>query len=296
MDIRNIGVVGAGTMGIGVSHAFAEAGFTVALVDIDERALERAKTEIERNVRFYPLLRKEAPARPASDVLQNISFSTGLAALGNAQFVVENATENWGVKQGIFPGLDEVCPEECVLAVNTSAIPITKVAALTGRPDRVIGTHFMNPAPLKPLVEVIRGYHTSADTVRLTQDILAGIGKESIVVEDSPGFVTNRVLMLTINEAIFLLHEGVSSVRDIDRLFKKCFGHTMGPLETADLIGLDTILYSLEVLLENFDDPKYRPCVLLKQLVDAGLHGRKNGKGFYTYDERGQIREEADRG
>ncbi|MFI0908775.1 3-hydroxyacyl-CoA dehydrogenase family protein [Streptomyces sioyaensis] len=300
MDIKHIGVVGAGTMGIGVSHLFAEAGYAVTLMDIDADALDRARAEIARNIRFYPALRKgrlpaPAPSLPAEGILANISFTEAVEDLGSAQFVVENATENWDVKKAIFPELDRVCPSECVLAVNTSAIPITKIAGLTKRADRVVGTHFMNPAPLKPLIEVIRGYHTSPDTIRLTQDLLAASGKESTVVADSPGFVTNRVLMLTINEAIFLLHEGVSNPTDVDRLFKKCFGHTMGPLETADLIGLDTILYSLEVLLDNFEDPKYRPCVLLKQLVDAGHLGRKSGRGFHTYDERGILSEETTR-
>ena len=170
-----------------------------------------------------------------------------------------------------------------MFAANTSAIPITRIASLTRRPARVIGMHFMNPVPLKPVVEVIRGYYTADETVALAQGLLAGMGKEGVVVNDSPGFVSNRVLMLTINEAIFLLHEGVAAAEDVDKIFKGCFGHKMGPLETADLIGLDTILLSIEVLYESFNDSKYRPCPLLKKMVDAGLYGQKSGQGFYTY-------------
>jgi 3-hydroxybutyryl-CoA dehydrogenase len=170
-----------------------------------------------------------------------------------------------------------------VFAVNTSAISITRIASVTSRAPQVIGMHFMNPVPLKPMVEVIRGYHTSEQTIDTAKALVAAMDKECIVVNDSPGFVTNRVMMLTINEAIFMVQEQVSSVVEIDRLFKQCFGHKMGPLETADLIGLDTILLSIEVLYESFNDSKYRPCPLLKQMVDAGLYGRKSGRGFYTY-------------
>jgi len=168
--------------------------------------------------------------------------------------------------------------------VNTSAIPITRIAAITGRAPDVIGTHFMNPAPLKGTVEVIRGHHTSGETLERTAALLESVGKRYIVVNDSPGFVTNRVLMITVNEAIFLLHEGVASVTEIDRLFKECIGHAMGPLETADLIGLDTVLYSLDVLYDNLKDPKYRACPLLQKMVAAGLHGRKTGQGFHSYE------------
>jgi 3-hydroxybutyryl-CoA dehydrogenase len=278
-----IGVVGAGTMGVGVSHAFAAAGHPVVLVDVDAAALSRAEEEIARNVRLYALL--GAPSAEPAAVLKSISFTTDLSLLADAEFVVENVTEKWSIKAALYPELDDVCPAGCVLGVNTSAIPITRVAARTRRADRVIGTHFMNPAPMKPLVEVIRGFHTSAETVARTQALLAGIGKRSAVVNDSPGFVTNRVLMLTINEAICLLHEGVAPAPEIDRLFVDCFGHKMGPLATADLIGLDTVLYSLEVLLDNFRDPKYRPSTLLVRYVDAGLLGRKSGRGFYHYAE-----------
>jgi 3-hydroxybutyryl-CoA dehydrogenase len=280
---ERIGVVGAGTMGVGVSHAFAVAGHPVVLLDNDPAALSRAEAEIGRNVRLYALL-GSAGGEPAA-VVKSICFTTDLDRLADADFVVENVTEKWSIKAALYPQLDEVCPAECVFGVNTSAIPITRVAARTRRADRVIGTHFMNPAPMKPLVEVIRGFHTSEQTVARTRALLDGIGKHSAVVNDSPGFVTNRVLMLTINEAICLLDEGVASAPEIDRLFVDCFGHKMGPLATADLIGLDTVLYSLEVLLDNFRDPKYRPSTLLTRYVDAGLLGRKSGRGFFRYDD-----------
>nr|MDP9121404.1 3-hydroxyacyl-CoA dehydrogenase family protein [Acidobacteriota bacterium] len=171
----------------------------------------------------------------------------------------------------------------CLLASNTSSISITRLAASTDRPGQVLGMHFMNPVPMKPMVEVIRGHHTTDETLRTARQLLTQMGKDCIVVNDSPGFVSNRVLMLTVNEAVFLVADGVATAEQIDQLFKTCFGHKMGPLETADLIGLDTILYSIEVLYESFNDSKYRPCPLLKKMVDAGLHGRKNGKGFYDY-------------
>jgi 3-hydroxybutyryl-CoA dehydrogenase len=200
--------------------------------------------------------------------------------------VIENVTEQWAIKRELYVRLDKLCPPSTPFAVNTSAISITRVASITSRPDRVIGMHFMNPAPLMPMVEIIRGYHTSAATVEQGQALVAAMGKVSIVVNDSPGFVTNRVMMLMINEAIFLLQEGVATVEDVDRLFKTCFGHKMGPFETADLIGLDTVLYSLDVLYDSFKESKYRPCPLLAKMVDAGLHGRKTGTGFYDYPGR----------
>lgn len=280
--LQKIGVIGAGTMGVGVSHAFAQAGFQVTLTDISEAALDVARKKIARNTVTYRMLSPEQPAG-APEILSRIDFTTDVKALRNADYVVENATEDWGIKEEIYREIDGICPAHCIFGVNTSAISITRVAALTQRPEQVVGTHFMNPAPLKRVVEVIRGFHTSEETVKATRDLFAGAGKDSIVVNDSPGFVTNRVMMLTVNEAICLLDEGVSTVAEIDRLFQDCFGHTMGPLETCDLIGLDTVLYSLDVLYDSFNDPKYRPSQLLKKMVNAGQHGQKSGRGFYTY-------------
>jgi 3-hydroxybutyryl-CoA dehydrogenase len=277
--IEHVGVVGAGTMGVGVSQAVAAGGLRVTLVDVDPAALVLARERIALDTRMSALFQQKPNAAPA----ERITTSTSLDDLADAEFVVENVTEDPGTKREVHRRLDQVCPPHCVFGVNTSAIPITTVAGYAGRADRVIGTHFMNPAQLKPLVEVIRGFHTSAETVKLTQELCTAIGKESLVIADSPGFVTNRVLMLTLNEAICLLDEGVAGAVEIDRLFVRCFGHRMGPLATADLIGLDTVLYSLQVLLDNFNDPKYRPSILLRRYVDAGLLGRKTGRGFFSY-------------
>ncbi|MET9649737.1 MULTISPECIES: 3-hydroxyacyl-CoA dehydrogenase NAD-binding domain-containing protein [unclassified Streptomyces] len=285
-----IGVVGAGTMGRGVAQLFAEHGHEIVLVDVAEDILDSARADITRHLRLAPLIRRGAPVRPPEEVLPRIRFTTDLKDLREVDFLVENVTEDWDVKRALHRELDAICAPEVVFGVNTSAIPVTRVAGVTGRPDRVLGTHFMNPAQLKPTVELIRGHHTSDATLARTRALLEGAGRRHVVVEDSPGFVTNRVLMLTLNEAIFTLHEGVSTAKDIDRLFKECFGHAMGPLETADLIGLDTVYLSLQVLYENFGDPKYRPCPLLRRLVDAGLHGRKTGQGFHSYESGEQRR------
>jgi len=279
--ITHVGVVGAGTMGVGVSQAFAAGGLRVTLVDIAESVLDTARGRIDLDSKMATMF-----GGPSADgVLDRIAFTTDLTALATAEFVVENVTEDPELKVGVYRDLDMICPPGCVFGVNTSAIPITRIAGHTNRPDRVIGTHFMNPAQLKPMVEVIRAFHTSQQTVDLTVELLAAIGKESAVVGDSPGFVTNRVAMLTVNEAICLLEEGVAPAAEIDRLFVRCFGHRMGPLATADLIGLDTVLYSLNVLLDNFNDPKFRPAQLLRRYVDAGLLGRKSGRGFFTYTD-----------
>ncbi|MEU4768079.1 3-hydroxyacyl-CoA dehydrogenase NAD-binding domain-containing protein [Actinosynnema sp. NPDC023794] len=282
--MKRIGVAGAGTMGIGVSQLFAEAGHEVVLVDVAEEVLDRARREIARTVRLGPLIRPGAKHHAPDDVLDRITFTTALGELAPVDYVVENVTEDWRVKRELYLELDHVCRPGAVLGVNTSAIPITKIAALVRGPGRVIGTHFMNPAPLKPTVEVIRGAHTSPEVVDETVALLRGVGKACVVVEDSPGFVTNRVAMLMVNEAVFLVWEGVAAATDVDRLFRECFGHAMGPLATADLIGLDTVLRSLEVLYDEFGDPKYRPCPLLRKLVYAGRTGRKAGRGFHTYE------------
>ncbi len=282
-DIHVVGVVGAGVMGRGVAQLFAQTGHRVILVDIADDVLLRARQEIQTNVRMQGLFAPEMAACKPQDVIERITFTTSYPALAGADFVVENVTEKWDVKKSVYPQLDAVCPRSCVFGVNTSAIPITRVASLTTRAAAVVGMHFMNPVPLKPMVEVIRGYHTSDATIARAKALLGQAKRECIVVNDSPGFVTNRVMMLTVNEAIFLLQEQVSTAGDIDRLFKRCFGHKMGPLETADLIGLDTVLLSIEVIYEELNDSKYRPCPLLRKMVDAGLYGRKSGRGFYDY-------------
>ncbi|MFE4966409.1 3-hydroxyacyl-CoA dehydrogenase family protein [Streptomyces sp. NPDC056660] len=283
-QIRRVAVLGAGTMGVGGAHAFAAAGFSVVLVDTTDAALSRARDLIGENARLYAMLDRELAKSTPDEVLSRIEFRTGLDGLADADFVVENVTENWQIKEKLYREMDTVAPEHCVFGVNTSAIPITRMASVTGRPDRVVGTHLMNPVPLKKLVEVIRGFHTSPETIEVTRGLFRAVGQDIVVVEDSSGFVTNRVAMLSVNEAILLLQDNVAQAGDIDRLFRQCLGHQMGPLETADLIGLDTVMYSLEVLLDNFNDPKFAPAPLLRKLVAAGRLGRKSGHGFYSYE------------
>ena len=279
-----MGVVGAGVMGTGVAQRLSQYGFRVVLIDLNDQILDAAREKIRSDVRFHAMMsRDKSQAHDPQDVLDRIEFSTDYAPFAHAFFVVENVSEKWEAKANVYPRLDEVCPEETVYAVDTSCFSITRVGALTDRPDRVLGIHFMNPVPMKPTAEMIRGHHTSEKSIDIAKTLLADMGMDFILVNDSPGFVSNRVLMLTVNEAVFLLQEHVATADQVDDIFKKCFGHKMGPLETADLIGLDTILHSVEVLYESFNDSKYRPCALLKKMVDAGLLGRKSGQGFYKY-------------
>lgn len=270
-------------MGVGVAQSLAQAGHEVVLIDLTEERLAAAYEEISQNLRLHRLLRASAAEEDIARVLERVHTTTEYGRLDMADFVVENVTEKWESKAAVYGRLEEVCPNRCIYCVNTSAFPITRIAALTRRPAHVVGTHFMNPVPLKTTVEVIRGQHTSADAMERVQALLASLGKQWIIVGDVPGFVTNRVLMVTINEAIFLVQDCVAAAADVDALFRSCFGHKMGPLETADLIGLDTVLYSLEVLHESYNDGKYRPCPLLIAMVADGHHGRKSGRGFYSY-------------
>jgi len=228
--------------------------------------------------------KSKEPKEQSDAVLRRINFTADYEQFGQTDFVIENVVEKWEVKAEVYRRLDAICPSHCVFAANTSAISITRIGSATKRPDRVLGMHFMNPVPLKAMVEVIKGYHTSQETLDRAQALLEAMGKECIVVNDMPGFVSNRVLMLTVNEAIFVVQDQVTTAENVDRIFKTCFGHKMGPLETGDLIGLDTILLSLEVLYEAYNDTKYRPCPLLKKMVSAGLLGRKSGRGFYNYE------------
>ena len=281
--IQCIGVIGAGVMGQGVAQALAQAELEVLLIDVSDAVLAEAKQKIRQSLRLHRLLSARATRGNQNEVLERICFTTDMESLRAADFIIENVTEKWQVKQPVYALMDKIARPEVIFGVNTSAIGITKVGAATRRPDRVIGMHFMNPVPQKDMVEVIRGFHTSEATVETTRAFLKSAGKDCVIVNDSPGFVSNRVLMLTINEAAYLLHEGVASADDIDQIFRECFEHKMGPLETADLIGVDTILFSIEVLYESLSDSKYRPCPLLRKMVDAGLHGRKNGRGFFDY-------------
>jgi 3-hydroxybutyryl-CoA dehydrogenase len=281
--VMKVGVIGAGVMGTGVAQALATAHHSVVLLDVHQSLLSRAKAALRSSIRLQRLLK---PAHsPGMDLVQRIEFTCDWKALSGAEYVIENVPEKWHVKETVYQQLETECPPACIFAANTSCIPITRVASATQRPDRVIGIHFMNPVPLKCTVELIRGMHTSDRTVTSTLDLLRSMGKEAILVQDSPGFVSNRVLMLMINEAIFLLSERVADAETVDRVFTDCFGHPMGPLRTADLIGLETILYSLEMLLEMFGDPKFRPCPLLRQMVSAGWLGSKTGKGFFSYED-----------
>jgi 3-hydroxybutyryl-CoA dehydrogenase len=280
MDVQRVGVIGAGVIGVGVIQDLAQTGHDVLVVDNDPGVLTDAERTLRRNIRLHHLVAGTGRPLNVVDVMGRIVFATDLALLADRQFVVENVTEDWSVKRPLYEQLDRICPESCVLAANTSVIPITKIAAATSRPSNVVGMHFMNPVPLKPVVEVIRGHHTSDSTIEAVAQLLSQMSKSAIVVGDSPGFVSNRVLMLMINEAAFVVHEGVASVASVDAIFRDCFGHPMGPLETADLIGVDTILRSIEGLEEELGASKYRPCPLLENMVSAGLLGRKSGKGF----------------
>jgi 3-hydroxybutyryl-CoA dehydrogenase len=283
--IQTIGVVGAGTIGRGVAQSFAQAGFDVVLVDISAAQLESAVDQIGRDLLVLGMLpgARRGDGEPPAKVLARIRTATALHELSGADFVVENVTENWDVKRVVHEELDTVCRPDVIFGVNTSAVPITRLGAVTGRAERVLGLHFMNPVPMLDTVEVVRGTYTSEDTLAAATGLLKRIGKEPIVVADAPGFVTNRVLMPMINEAVFCVQDQVATAEQVDRMFRGCFGHRMGPLETGDLIGLDTILNSITVLYESYRDSKYRPAQLLVRMVEAGRLGRKAGQGFYRY-------------
>ena len=284
MNIAQLGVVGAGVMGRGLAQTAAQAGINVVLIDVDAGALDSARSEIFNTIRLASMMQRgTSNQEPVEAVLQRIKTTSDLTALSEVDFLVENISEKIALKERLYPQLDDVCNSDCVFAANTSAISITRIGGWTQRPEKILGMHFMNPVPMKPMVEVIRAFHTTEATIDRAKAFLADINKEGVVVNDMPGFVSNRVLMLTVNEAIFLLQDRVATAADIDKIFKGCFGHKMGPLETGDLIGLDTILYSLDVLYDAYNDSKFRPAPLLKKMVDAGLHGRKTGEGFFKY-------------
>lgn len=279
-----IGVVGAGVMGTGVAQCFAAAGHDVVVADRDPEALTRGPDRVRAGLRLAALL---GGARPPAGVPDRIRWTGRLAGLGGSEFVVECAAERLPLKESLFAELDRLCPAGTVLASCTSAVPIARLAAATARADRVIGTHFMNPAPLKDAVEVVRAAATADETLATTTNLLTAIGKRPIVVADGPGFVANRVLMATINEAIATVADGTADASTVDQVFENCFGHPMGPLRTADLIGLDVILDTLVVLLDCTGNPVYRPCPLLTELVTAGQLGRKTGRGLHTYPAAG---------
>jgi 3-hydroxybutyryl-CoA dehydrogenase len=280
--IETIGVVGAGTMGHGIAQVAAQSGFAVVIVDAAPAALERGVAQIGRGLERLVAKGKLA-AEERERALGRITAAAGLEALAGAQLVVEAVVERLEVKQRVLAELDRVCPAATLLASNTSSISITRLAAATARPEKVIGMHFMNPVPVMQLVELIRGLATAQPTYDAVEAATRRLGKTPVEVQDAPGFVSNRVLMPMINEAIYCLYEGVGKAAAIDEVMKLGMNHPMGPLALADLIGLDVCLDILRVLQQGFGDPKYRPCPLLVKMVDAGRLGRKTGQGFYSY-------------
>jgi 3-hydroxybutyryl-CoA dehydrogenase len=282
MNIKTVGVIGAGTMGNGIAQVFVQSGFTVRLVDIAQPMLNRARKTIEKSLAKFVEKGKLTPEQRDA-AIKRLETATSIDELGEVDYVVEAIVEDAGAKQALFTSLDAVVKLEAILASNTSSISITLLGAATKRPDRVIGMHFMNPVPLMPLVEMIRGHATSAESMRIASDLCVTLGKTPIEAADYPGFIANRILMPMINEAIFAVMEGVGTPEAIDTVMKLGVNHPMGPLTLADFIGLDVCLAILNVLHDGFGDPKYRPCPLLRRMVAAGQLGRKSGRGFYTY-------------
>jgi 3-hydroxybutyryl-CoA dehydrogenase len=293
--MKNIAVIGAGTMGNGIAHTFAQFNYKVQLIDVSEAALEKGIATITKNLDRMVAKEKISEA-DKNKTLNNISTFTSINdGVKNTSLVVEAATENAVLKAKIFKELDEACDEETILATNTSSISITQIAAVTSRPEKVIGMHFMNPVPMMKLVEIIRGYNTTDEVMRFTVDLTKKINKTPVEVNDYPGFVANRILMPMINESIETLYNGVAGVAEIDTVMKLGMAHPMGPLQLADFIGLDVCLSILNVMYDGFKNPKYAPCPLLVNMVNAGKLGIKSGEGFYDYSENRKAEKVAKR-
>jgi 3-hydroxybutyryl-CoA dehydrogenase len=282
MSIHRVGVVGAGTMGNGIAHVFARSGYMVVLCDVEQRFLDRGLETIAKNL-DREVAKNKITAEDKATILKRIEGVVDRAKLAGCDFVIEAATEKFDIKREIFRDLDRLCRPEIILASNTSSISITKLAALTKRPDKVIGMHFFNPVPVMKLVEVIRGLATSNETFQTVRDLALKLEKTPVEVNDAPGFVSNRVLMPLLNEAMYAVMEGVATPEAVDEVFKLGMAHPMGPLTLADFIGLDVCLDIMRVLQDGLGDPKYRPCPLLIKMVDAGWLGKKSGQGFYKY-------------
>ncbi|CAI8354196.1 MAG: putative 3-hydroxybutyryl-CoA dehydrogenase [Polaribacter sp. SA4-10] len=281
--MKNIAVIGAGTMGNGIAHTFAQFNYNVQLIDVSQVALDKGIATISKNLDRMVAKEKISEADKIKTLANITTFTSIKDGVKYASLVIEAATENEILKKKIFKELDEVCPEDTVLATNTSSISITQIAAVTNRPDKVIGMHFMNPVPIMKLVEIIRGYNTSDEVMKFTTDLTNKINKVSVAVNDYPGFVANRILMPMINESIETLYNGVAGVAEIDTVMKLGMAHPMGPLQLADFIGLDVCLSILNVMHDGFKNPKYAPCPLLVNMVMAGKLGVKSGEGFYNY-------------
>ena len=282
MAIHKIGVIGAGTMGNGIAHVFARSGYSVILCDVEQRFLDRALATIGKNL-DWELAKGKISEAQKSETLKGITATVDRSALASCDFIVEAASEKFEIKSELFREMGRICRPEVILASNTSSISITKLAATTSRPDKIIGMHFFNPVPVMKLVEVVRGLATSNETFQTVRELAIKLEKTPVEVNDAPGFVSNRVLMPLLNEAMYAVMEGVATPEAVDEVFKLGMAHPMGPLALADFIGLDVCLDIMRVMLAGLGDPKYRPCPLLIKMVDAGRLGKKSGQGFYKY-------------
>ena len=281
---NKVGIIGAGTMGISIAVDLVSYGIQCVLIDVSDSILENSEKEILKGVRFAPLLKTGYPKINEQDILKHLCFSKDLSELKDCKLIIENVTEDLEIKKEVYTNLNKYINTNTKIGVNTSCISITKIASLVKYPENVIGIHFMNPVILKPTVEIMKAVHTSDDTIEYIKSFLSGISKDCVIVSDNPGFVSNRISHLFMNEAAFVFQDKVANAAEIDKIFKQCFNHKMGPLETADLIGIDTVVNSLDVLYQSFQDPKFRCCPLMRRMVDAGYLGRKTGKGFYEYN------------